>query len=84
MMLSLSSRHIHREGGAGSRRRYNIETPRQKQTNLPIQNAIKSKIEDPCGNFVQKPLTAPPPSRDFCKNMSHPLPWIFICVQLWI
>jgi hypothetical protein len=37
----------------------------------------------PPGNFVHKALTVTP-RRNFSKNLSYPLPWIFNCVHLWV
>jgi hypothetical protein len=59
-------------GGVRVEEGYNIGPKK-----LANKNVIKPKIWNPHGNFVLKALTLSPPPRDFGKNLSFPLPWIF-------
>jgi hypothetical protein len=61
--------------GARRGRWYNIEPPKANFHKFVNKNAIKPKIGDLPGNFVQIALTPG-------KNLSHPSPGFSTCVHL--
>jgi hypothetical protein len=66
---------MHTRRGEGGKGEGKYRTPHANFKTLVNKIAIKPEIGEPPGSFSWKPF--PPPPRDFGKNLSYPLPWIF-------